>query len=92
MPKDDNFTEAIASLQSTISEKEAEVLKLRNELADIRAAARKEQMLMASAWYNMVTDAQIKATAKLRVSAPDTPKSWLARERQKVLEAQTLRR
>ncbi|KAI8819574.1 HOOK protein-domain-containing protein [Fimicolochytrium jonesii] len=111
LPKDDNFTEAIASLQSTLSERDAELLKLKHELADTRAAARREQFLMASAWYSTITDSQIKASARLTVSGannhnnarqqngekvngglaggpPETPKSWLQRQRMQVLEQQ----
>ncbi|TPX64856.1 hypothetical protein SpCBS45565_g05607 [Spizellomyces sp. 'palustris'] len=91
VPKDDNFSEAIASLQSTISECQAEVARQKQELADTRAAAKREQMLMASAWYKTATELQLKASARLKSATPDSPKSWLARERQKVIR-ETIRR
>ncbi|TPX54803.1 hypothetical protein PhCBS80983_g05745 [Powellomyces hirtus] len=96
VPKDDNFSEAIASLNSTISEREAELERVKHELEDTRAAARREQKLLASAWYSTVTEAQIKASAKLKINAnaaataapaatpADAPKSWLHRERQRL--------
>ncbi|KNC96680.1 uncharacterized protein SPPG_07893 [Spizellomyces punctatus DAOM BR117] len=91
VPKDDNFAEAIASLQSALSECQAENARQKQELADTRAAAKREQMLMASAWYKTATELQLKASARLKSATPDSPKSWLARERQKVIR-ETIRR
>ncbi|KAJ3005129.1 hypothetical protein HKX48_000849 [Thoreauomyces humboldtii] len=86
-PKDDNFSEAISSLKATVSEREAEIERVRNELMDTRAAARREQKLLASAWWNLTCEAQIKATARLMVQPGEpapAPKSWLQRERQRL--------
>ncbi|KAJ3183360.1 hypothetical protein HDU87_006679 [Geranomyces variabilis] len=85
-PKDDDhYREAVASLEAQIQERDAALQRVQDELMDTRAAARREQRLMASAWYATVTEQQIKASARLKVVAPaadgSPQKSWLQRER-----------
>ncbi|KAI9002670.1 HOOK protein-domain-containing protein [Gaertneriomyces semiglobifer] len=84
-----DFTEAIASLERTIQDRTAEIGKLRQELSDTRAEARREQQAMSSAWYNMVLESQIKGSGSrggMTISSPQTPKSWLAKERLKIFD------
>ncbi|KAJ3146694.1 hypothetical protein HDU86_008438 [Geranomyces michiganensis] len=86
-PKDDDhYREAVASLEAQIQERDAALQRVQDELMDTRAAARREQRLMASAWYSTVAEQQIKQNARLRVVAPAADgnppqKSWLQRER-----------
>ncbi|KAI8799731.1 HOOK protein-domain-containing protein [Cladochytrium replicatum] len=48
----DNFAEAAAAYEAAIKEKTIECDRLRQELTDTRNAARREQKIMLSAWYN----------------------------------------
>ncbi|KAJ3115511.1 E3 ubiquitin-protein ligase [Phlyctochytrium bullatum] len=75
--KKDNFAEAIASYDTMIRDKDDEIEKLRKELADTRKAARREQELMVSAWYDTILAQQRRNPYK----ADGSPSSWLAQQR-----------
>ncbi|KAJ3059107.1 hypothetical protein HDU98_004899 [Podochytrium sp. JEL0797] len=88
-PKD-NFLEAIQSYEAQIAEKNAQIERANKELADTRRAAKREQALMLSAWYDLGinqqrrlnTDKQPSSTSGGAVAAEGSPMSWLAQQRQ----------
>ncbi|KAH6581818.1 hypothetical protein BASA50_010835 [Batrachochytrium salamandrivorans] len=74
------FNEALQSLQSTMKLKEMELERAKKEVADTRAASRREQRLVVSAWYELGTKIQQKTPgSRAKDSAPS---SWLAQQRQ----------
>ncbi|KAI8897946.1 hypothetical protein BC833DRAFT_591656 [Globomyces pollinis-pini] len=75
----ENFAEAINSLESTLRIREAELDRSRQELQDTRAAARREQRLIMSAWYELGIQFQQRANT-------NAPTSWLAQQRQQMNE------
>ncbi|KAJ3195407.1 hypothetical protein HK101_000313 [Irineochytrium annulatum] len=54
----DNFVETITSYEATVRDKDAELNRIKLELADTRKAARREQHLMLSAWHDMMLNHQ----------------------------------
>ncbi|KAJ3103928.1 hypothetical protein HDU97_009740 [Phlyctochytrium planicorne] len=78
-PKD-NFAEAIASYESMSRDKEEEIEMLRKELNDTRRAAKREQELMVSAWYDTILAQSRRNPQRSDVS----PSSWLAQQRKQM--------
>ncbi|KAI9332997.1 HOOK protein-domain-containing protein, partial [Obelidium mucronatum] len=93
-PKD-NFLEAMTSYEAQITEKNAEIERCKKELVDTRRAAKREQALMLSAWYDLGINQQRRLNTAQQVPAGSgtatsnngkvsegTPMSWLAQQRQ----------
>ncbi|KAJ3020272.1 UNVERIFIED_CONTAM: Protein Hook 1 [Siphonaria sp. JEL0065] len=87
-PKD-NFMEAITSYEAQLAEKNAEIERCKKELNDTRRAAKREQALMLSAWYDLginqqrrLNTAQQPASGGSGSKTDQTPMSWLAQQRQ----------
>ncbi|KAJ3244516.1 hypothetical protein HDU78_010823 [Chytriomyces hyalinus] len=86
-PKD-NFMEAIQSYEATLAEKNAELERAKKELADTRRAAKREQALMLSAWYDLGIHQQRRGTLQQNGGGAVPGKgdgsqmSWLAQQRQ----------
>ncbi|KAJ3269595.1 hypothetical protein HDV01_001196 [Terramyces sp. JEL0728] len=70
----ENFLEAVQSLEQTLKHREAEIQRLSNEIKDTRMAAKREQRLMMSAWYELGIQFQRKSGGG--------PVSWLGQQRQ----------
>lgn len=72
-----SFSEAVTSLQNTVNMKTNEVERLKQELEDTRSAARREQRLIISAWYNL--GLQLCDNPE-----PNQETSWLKQQRRKM--------
>ncbi|KAJ3046327.1 hypothetical protein HDV00_000141 [Rhizophlyctis rosea] len=88
LPKDGNYAEAIASFETQLKERDEEIQRIRRELSDTRAAAKREQRLMLSAWNNVGTELQKQNFTQQRSG---TSASWLAQQR-KALSPQITKR
>ncbi|KAJ3338123.1 hypothetical protein HDU91_001311, partial [Kappamyces sp. JEL0680] len=78
--KQTDFGEAVASLRHTLEKKEAELSRALQEVQDTRAAARREQRLIMSAWYELGLQFQ------RRTNSVAAPVSWLAQQRQNLTQ------
>ncbi|KAI9209772.1 HOOK protein-domain-containing protein [Polychytrium aggregatum] len=93
----ENYAEAIVSLEVQLKEREEELKRAQNELLDTRNAAKREQKLMISAWNNLGMEVQHK---KLLTTSTGTGRgigagfmgttsmglsnSWLAQQRKQI--------
>ncbi|XJO77813.1 hypothetical protein BDV3_002346 [Batrachochytrium dendrobatidis] len=76
----DYFNEALQSLQATVKLKEMELERSKREVLDTRAASRREQRLVVSAWYELGSKIQKNTPgSKGRAIASS---SWLGQQRQ----------
>lgn len=82
---------AVASLQTALAEKDAEIGRLGRAIASFKASVKAEQRLVMSAWYDVGVEAQrsvasaAKNIAKEATHAPSSPAvSWLQFQRSKV--------
>eukprot|EP00842_Homolaphlyctis_polyrhiza_P005322 jgi/Hompol1/5791/HPOL_004694-RA len=74
------FADAIETMQRSVKIKEMELERAKKEIIDTRAAAKREQRLIASAWYETgLKNAQRSSAAK----TPASNHSWLAKQRQR---------
>ncbi|KAJ3290095.1 hypothetical protein HDU79_003511 [Rhizoclosmatium sp. JEL0117] len=82
-PKD-NFMEAITSYEAQLAEKNAEIERAKKELNDTRRAAKREQALMLSAWYDLGINQQRRLNTQQQSvgKSEGTAMSWLAQQRQ----------
>jgi hypothetical protein len=78
----DNLADAVATYESTITEKESEIKMLRQEVLDLRTAMRREQSLMVAAWHDLSMSIQANSSGSINYG---TPSSWLALQRKQVL-------
>ncbi|KAL2911966.1 hypothetical protein HK105_208576 [Polyrhizophydium stewartii] len=90
----DTLAEAVQSMQSMLKLKEMEVERCKKEIADTRNAARREQRLIMTAWYDMGMQFQQKMpSARLKAAnAAVTSSSWLGQQRQGLGSPSTPRR
>jgi protein HOOK3 len=70
----ENFVDAVQSLEASLKQKEAELARALQEIQDTRAAARREQRLIMSAWYELGMQLQ-------RKNRQSTHVSWLSQQR-----------
>lgn len=78
----ENFLEAVQSLEHTLKQREAEIQRLVTEIKDTRMAAKREQRLMMSAWYELGIQFQRKSGGG--------PVSWLGQQRQNLSKSRLL--
>jgi protein HOOK3 len=71
----ENFIDAVQSLETNLRQKEAELARAIQEVQDTRTAARREQRLIMSAWYELGMQLQRKNRQH------NTSTSWLTQQR-----------
>jgi protein HOOK3 len=76
----ENFVDAVQALETALKKKEAELARAVQEVQDTRTAARREQRLIMSAWYELGLQLQ-------RKNRPDTQTSWLSQQRNNLAKA-----
>lgn len=79
-----NFEEAVTSLQTTVLERDQEIVKLKSQLDELQTITKREQRLIISAWYEMGT--QLQRRPSLHAANSSHPSSYLAQQRRKMLE------
>lgn len=66
------YSEAIHSFETQVLEKDTEISRLKKELLDLQESTKREQRLMASAWYELGSQLQ---------STDSVNGSWLKKQR-----------
>lgn len=78
-----SFSEAVTSLQNSLSIRTSECERLKSELDDTRSAARREQRLMLSAWYELGMKVSTNGSGDELFPNKNESASWLRQQRRK---------